>query len=294
MRVQISTLDAFTVGPMEQGNIMQPKLLWGGVAIVGLGLVVGLVAVYYAALHPGSLMAQMGVVLVSGDLHTNPLCDASCVVKGKSSAESDAFETGLRPTTFKSSPPRFKLETIEPIQIEPMPPPTIETPAFEASEWRPLSRPLLPLVIDETPMRMPLADETLRSADTRMICFTVFDAIGALGLTCFDFAVEMRTLSVLEKQRQDYPGQQLIDPPAGCGHGGTLSWDLRYELDPSKCEPWCPLASALRVMCVPWLGWFDEKPSGQEEQREPPIAPNVDFHAIDPLVLSWLRSCWKN
>ena len=118
---------------------MQQKYLWGAAAVIVLGAVAAYVGVDYAYHHPASLLAKFGEAATFGGLNPNPLSDVSALLNGKG-VRRPVIEARINHPA-KSTVPIVSTdteeETIEPIQVEAIPPATAEPPtSAEESEDR--------------------------------------------------------------------------------------------------------------------------------------------------------------
>ncbi len=112
---------------------MQQKYLWGGAALVVAGAAAAYVGTDYAYRHPDSVLGRAAAGLMSFGLHTNPLVAVKAATSG--TAETPAAEVAevhiVKPVVAPDE------STIEPIQVEVVPPATQEPPygAAEESDW---------------------------------------------------------------------------------------------------------------------------------------------------------------
>jgi hypothetical protein len=165
---------------------MKQQFLWGGAAVILLGAAAAFFVVDYAYRHPTSMLARLGVAATFAGLNPNPLSDINTAVIGGPSVQRRRPVIEARITTPDRSNTGISTldpaeETIEPIQVEAVPPATGEPPVDgEESEWKGEWRPMfergtveqieqmpqpcpddavVPVEQIQIPKRMPYADE---------------------------------------------------------------------------------------------------------------------------------------
>jgi hypothetical protein len=111
---------------------MQQKYLWGGAALVVAGAAAAYVGTDYAYRHPETVLGRAATGLISFGLRTNPMVAANSATSGTEAAATEVAEVQIvKPVLAPDE------STIEPIQVEIVPPPTQEPPtgATEESDW---------------------------------------------------------------------------------------------------------------------------------------------------------------
>jgi hypothetical protein len=167
---------------------MQQKYLWGGAALILLGAAATYMTVDYAIRNPASMLARLGAAATFAALNPNPLSDIPPSLFGEGTAVQQRRRTYAEdhvPTPAETDSPAVVIdesaeETIEPIQIEPVPLPTAEPPTgVEESEWTmPKPVPDVPDVIDDVNDDENACDEA--KPDDRCLLLQVLRAISAL------------------------------------------------------------------------------------------------------------------
>ena len=145
---------------------MQQKYLWGGAALFVFGAATAYITVDYAAHNPTSLLARFGMATLFAGMNPNPLSDINSAITGEPQPHANqghsVTPTAHQPNGGKtiSNPAE---ETIEPIQIETLPPPTKEPPLnIDDEEWASIYdavRSQMGSLPDRAPKLMPYADE---------------------------------------------------------------------------------------------------------------------------------------
>jgi hypothetical protein len=143
---------------------MKQQFLWGGAALIVLGAAAAFFAVDYAYRNPTSMLARLGVAATFAGLNPNPLSDINPAVIGGAGVHlrrpvieaqiTTHDQSAVVPMPFGPVRPGtgFSVgvatndpaeETIEPIQVEAVPPATGEPPVDgEESEWKGEWRPM--------------------------------------------------------------------------------------------------------------------------------------------------------
>jgi hypothetical protein len=166
---------------------MQQKYLWGGASLFVLGAATAYFTVDYAARHPSSMVARIGMATVLSGLHSHPLGEAATVITN----EPPHFTKGQSLATGGPRPDPAKVlgnpaeETIEPIQVETVPPPTKEPPLkIDDDEWTSIVEAAKAHTFSlrtSLPQAMPYADELVTTPgdvdDASNTANTIFHAL---------------------------------------------------------------------------------------------------------------------
>jgi hypothetical protein len=208
---------------------MLQKYLWGGAALILLGAAAAFVAVDYALCHPASMLARFGVAATFAGLNPNPLSDVNPAVSP--AQEHDDGEAMESEVPSPSKPDAALIlensieETIEPIQVESVPPATAEPPTgTEESAW---NGPWRPVVQgsgndpgEQAPRPMPYADEETSDkpqCEGRCNALKVLNAISTLR-------------SCLPSSQVYEEAEEFIFAGDGCGCLNWLEYDAPEEV----------------------------------------------------------------
>jgi len=216
---------------------MQQKFLWGGAALIVLGAAATYFGVDYAFHNPASMLARFGVAATFGGLNPNPLSDLSQAVFGGPAVqhprgqviEANITTPGKTDADISADSPAE--ETIEPIQVESLPPATVEPPTgVEESEWtgpwqamferftgdpveqapKPDSSDLI-VPVEQAPRPMPYADEDVSDETRPDDTSAVMNVLRALSKLCCGLA-----------STGGWEAAEEFVFSGGCG--GCLSW----------------------------------------------------------------------
>src|SRR5262245_7210440 len=108
------------------------KYLWGGAALMVMGAAAVYVSVDYALRHPESVLARAGTMAVAAGLNPNPLSALNAGARGAKAARQGEGQGETVPGgavkpegAGAAAADRGEEETIEPIQVEAVPLPTV-------------------------------------------------------------------------------------------------------------------------------------------------------------------------